>query len=358
MLIQKKPLLAVVALCLGITQQALAQDDPLSIAFVYDSAIENNSWTGQHDSGRQAVEAHFGDRVTTQYVENVEPGPDAASTMQDLANSGVDMIFATSVAFSDTTISVAAQFPDVFFENANGDTTADNVATYAARDYQGMTIEGHIAGQLTATNEIGIVAPFPIPVVMRNINAFAIEMRRVNPNANLNVAWINRWNDPPAATEAANTLVDNGADILVQFSDSPAVLQVAQERGILGFGLSSDMLSFAPDAQLTAVVNNYGPYYISRVQAALDRTWQSTATWDGLGTDMVTMADYTNMPDDVANSARALEQALASGQRRSFQGPISAQSGSEIVAEGQVLGDESLLTMDFFVEGVIGAAPN
>ena len=355
-----KAVLASAAAAVSLTAfgPASAQDDPFRVGYIYVGPISDHGWSYQHDQGRLAVEAHFGDQVETQYVENVAEGPDAARVLRQLASSGVDMIFATSFGFGDSVIEIAEQFPDVYFEHATGYQRADNVSTYSGRFYEGRTILGNIAGQLTETNQIGYIASFPIPEVVRGINAFAIELRRVNPNAEVDVVWVNTWYNPSLEAEAATALIDQGADIIVQHTDSPAALQVAEERGVYAFGQSSDMIAFAPDAQLTAIVDDWSQYYIDRVQAAMDGTWESMDTWDDIDAGMVFMADYTNMPDNVAQDAQALEHAIVSGQRHPFQGPIFAQDGSEIVAEGQVLDDPSLLTMDYFVEGVTGSMPN
>jgi len=351
-------ILATAATTMMLAAPAVAQDDPLRIGFIYVGPISDHGWSYQHDLGRQAIEAEFGDQVETQYVENVAEGPDAARVLRQLASSGVDMIYATSFGFMDATLETAEQFPDVMFDHATGFQRSDNVSTYSGRFYEGRTILGNIAGHLTETNQIGYIASFPIPEVIRGINAFTIELRRVNPNAEVNVVWVNTWYNPSVEAEAATALIDQGADIIVQHTDSPAALQVAEERGVLAFGQSSDMIAFAPEAQLTSIIDDWAPYYVSQVQAALDGTWASGDTWGGLDSGMVTMADYTNMPDDVADSARALEHAITTGQRHSFEGPIFAQEGSEIVEEGQVLSDASLATMDFFVEGVTGSLPN
>lgn len=358
MKLAKTIMLATAATAVMMAAPAVAQDDPLRIGFIYVGPISDHGWSYQHDLGRQAIEAEFGDQVETQYVENVAEGPDAARVLRQLASSGVDMIYATSFGFMDATMETAEQFPDVRFEHATGFQRADNVSTYSGRFYEGRTILGNIAGHLTETDQIGYIASFPIPEVVRGINAFTIELRRVNPNAEVNVVWVNTWYNPSVEAEAATALIDQGADIIVQHTDSPAALQVAEERGVLAFGQSSDMIAFAPEAQLTAIVDDWGPYYVAQVQAALDGTWTSGDTWDGIASGMVNMADYTNMPEDVAQAARELEHALVTGQRHSFEGPISAQDGSEIVAEGQVIADDSLLTMDFFVEGVTGSMPN
>jgi simple sugar transport system substrate-binding protein len=351
-------ILAATAATAMMAAPAIAQDDPLRIGFIYVGPISDHGWTYQHDLGRQAIEAECGDQVETQYVENVAEGPDSARVMRQLASSGVDMIFATSFGFMDSVIETAEQFPDVMFEHATGYQRADNVSTYGARFYEGRTILGNIAGHLTETNQIGYIASFPIPEVVRGVNAFTIELRRVNPNAEVDVVWLNTWYNPSLEAEAATALIDQGADIIVQHTDSPAPLQVAEERGVLAFGQASNMIAFAPDAQLTSIVDDWSNYYVSRVQAALDGTWESMDTWDDIDSGMVSMADYTNMPDELAAEAEALEHAIATGQRHSFQGPIFAQDGSEIVEEGQIIDDPSLLTMDFFVEGVTGSMPN
>ena len=348
---------AVAAVAVGVAGPAAAQD-PLKVGFVYVGPIGDHGWSYRHDQGRLAIEDALGDQVETTFVENVAEGPDAVRVIRQLASTGHDLVFTTSFGFMDATLEVAEQFPDVAFEHATGFRRSDNVATYSGRFYEGRTILGHIAGHMTESNQIGYIASFPIPEVIRGINAFTIELRRVNPEAEVNVIWVNTWYSPAVEAEAAQALIDQGADIIVQHTDSPAALQVAEQRGVVAFGQSSDMVRFAPTAQLTAIVDDWGPYYIERTQAVLDGTWTSGDTWTGLAEGMVVMADYANMPEDLAVAAEALEQAIIAGERHPFDGPIYAQDGSVIVEEGVALDDGALSTMDYYVQGVSGSLPN
>ena len=332
--------------------------DKVRVGFIYVGPVDDFGWTYRHDQGRQAVERTFGDRVETTFVESVAEGPDAERVIRQLAESGHDLIFTTSFGFMNPTIKVARDFPDVKFEHATGFKRADNVATYAARFYEGRPILGAIAGRMTKSNIVGYIGAFPIPEVVRGINAFTIGLRRVNPDAEVRVVWLNTWFNPGQEADAAKALIDQGADIILQHTDSPAPIQVAEERGVIAFGQASDNAAFGPDAHATAIIDNWDPYYIQRVQAVLDGTWESTDTWLGLDAGMVTMATYANfLPADVRAEARDLEMKIASGAIHAFEGPIRDQAGNQIVAAGERLTDQQLLTMDFYVEGVQGSLP-
>ena len=347
---------AVIALvCMALAGGALAQ---ARIGFVYVGPIGDHGWTYRHNECRLAIEREFGDAVSTSYVENVSEGPDAERVVRQLASTGHDLIFTTSFGFMNPTARVAERFPKVKFEHATGYKRADNLATYSARFYEGRYISGVIAGTMTKSNKIGYVASFPIPEVVRGINAFFLGARSVNPDISISMVWVNTWYDPGKESDAATTLIDQGADIITSHTDSPAPLQVAQTRGVLGFGQASDMHAFAPDAQLSAIIDNWDPYCVARARALLDGSWSSTDTWGGLDSGMVEMAAYTNMPEEVAALARKTEEAIRSGALHPFTGPISDQSGAVVVPEGQVADDGLLLGMDFYVEGIDGSLPN
>jgi simple sugar transport system substrate-binding protein len=351
----RKTLLAVAAAALT-AGSALAAD--LKVGFVYVGPVGDHGWTYQHDQGRQAVEAHFGDKVETTFVESVAEGPDAERVIRQLAASGHGLIFTTSFGYMDPTIKIAKMFPDVKFEHATGYKRADNVSTYSGRFYEGRTIAGAIAGKMTKTNKIGYIASFPIPEVVRGINATALAAQEVNPDAEVSVVWVSTWYDPGKEADAAKALIAAGADIIMQHTDSPAALQAAENAdGVLAFGQASDMIKFAPNAQLTAIEDNWAPYYIKRVQAVLDGTWESSDSWEGLAANEVVMAPYWNMPYDVANMAKEIEADIRTGARHSFEGPIVDRDGTERVAAGAVADDGMLLGMDFFVKGVSGDLP-
>lgn len=351
-------LLACAALALGLaTAPAIAADEPLKIGFVYVGPIGDHGWTYQHHEGLKAVEAAYGDRVETTYIESVSEGPDAERVIRQLAASGHGLIFTTSFGFMNPTIKVAKQFPDVKFEHATGYKRADNVATYSARFYEGRYIAGMIAGRLSESGKAGYVASFPIPEVIRGVNAFLLGMQSVNPDAEISVLWVNSWYDPGKEADAARALIAQGADIITQHTDSPAPLQTAANAGVSAIGQASDMHEFGKEAQLTSVIDNWAPYYVERVGMALDDTWESTDTWDGIQPGMVQMAPYFNMPYDVARDAKLLEDAIRVGLRHPFTGPIVDRDGKERVAKGETPEDGMMATMDFFIEGVSGDLP-
>ncbi|MGD1923705.1 MAG: BMP family ABC transporter substrate-binding protein [Paracoccaceae bacterium] len=345
--------LAAAALMAG---SAFAAD--LKVGFVYVGPIGDHGWTYQHDQGRLAVEAHFGDKVETTYVESVAEGPDAERVIRQLAASGHGLIFTTSFGYMDPTIKIAKMFPDVKFEHATGYKRAENVSTYSGRFYEGRTIAGVIAGEMTKTNKIGYIASFPIPEVVRGINATALAAQSVNPDAEVSVVWVNTWYDPGKEADAAKALMAAGADIIMQHTDSPAALQAAENTdGVLAFGQALDMIKFAPTSQLTAIEDNWAPYYIKRVQDVLDGTWESSDSWEGLAKNEVVMAPYWNMPYEVANMAAEVEAEVRMGVRHPFAGPIVDRDGTERVPVGQNADDGMLLGMDFFVQGVSGDLP-
>ena len=332
---------------------ARAQDGPLKVGFVYIGPIGDFGWTYTHDQGRLAVEEHFGDAVETVYVENVAEGPDAERIIRQLAEDGAQLIFTTSFGYMNPTIRVAQQFPDVKFEHATGYQRAENVAIYNARFYEGRAVTGTMAGMMSEAGVAGYIASFPIPEVVMGINAFQLAAQRVNPDFRTQVVWVSTWYDPAKEADAARALLDQGADIISQHTDSPAALQAAEERGAFAFGQASDMSRFAPNAHLTAIVDNWAPYYIKRVQAVLDGTWESTDTWAGMPEGEVVISPFReNVPAEVAAAAQAIIDGTLAGTYHVFTGPIYDQAGELRVPEGEVLSDADLLTMDWFVQGV------
>ncbi|MEM7237582.1 MAG: BMP family ABC transporter substrate-binding protein [Pseudomonadota bacterium] len=334
-----------------------AQAADLKIGFIYVGPVGDHGWTYQHDQGRLAVEEAFGDRVETTFVESVSEGPDAERVIRKLAASGHGLIFTTSFGFMDSTLNVAKQFPDVKFEHATGFKRADNVSTYSGRFYEGRHVIGTIAGMMTTANKIGYIASFPIPEVVRGINAATLAARAVNPDVTTHVVWVNTWYDPGKEADAAKALIAQGADIIMQHTDSPAALQAAETAGVMAFGQASDMEKFAPNAQLTAIEDNWAPYYIKRTQAVLDGTWESADSWAGIADEEVVMSPYKNMPDNVKAAAEAAESGVRDGSTHPFTGPITDRDGAERVAAGTTADDGMLLGMDWFVDGVVGDLP-
>ena len=243
------------------------------------------------------------------------------------------------------------------FEHATGYKRADNVSIYSARFYEGRYIIGQIAAQMSKSGVAGYIASFPIPEVVRGINSFLLGAQTINPDFKLKVIWVSTWFDPGKEADAAKVLIGQGADIISQHTDSTAPLQIAEEQGVIGFGQASDMHEFAPNAQLTSIIDEWAPYYVVRTRAVLDGTWESTDTWDGIAPGMVRMSDYQNMPAEVAAKARATEAMIASGELHPFKGPIYNQEGSMVIGEGEVLDDGTLLGMNWYVQGVDDKLP-
>jgi len=330
---------------------------PLNIGFVYVGPVTDFGYTYQHDQGRKAVEAQYGDKVKCSFVENVPEGPDAERVITELANKGNQLIFTTSFGFMNPTVKVAQRFPKLYFEHATGYKRSKNLATYNIRFYEGRYIQGVIAGKLSKTGTVGYICSVPIPEVIMGMNAFIRGFRSVNPAGKIKTVWVNAWYDPGKEGDAAKALLDQGADILAQHTDSAAPLQIAEQRGKVGFGQASDMIKLAPKAQLTSSVDNWAPYYIDRVKMAMDGTWKSTDTWGGLASDMLRMAAYTNMPGDVVGLAKQTENDIKIGKIKIFQGPIKDQSGATKVAANVVLDDAAISGMNWLAEGIEGQIP-
>ncbi len=329
------------------------------VGFVYVGPIGDHGWSYEHDQGRLAIEKELGDAVETTYVENVSEGPDAERVIQQLARAGNAIIFTTSFGFMNPTLKVAKRFPKVKFEHATGFKRSANVSTYSARFYEGRHIIGLIAGKMTKSNTVGYIASFPIPEVVRVINAAYLAAKSVNPDVQFKVIWVSTWFDPGKEADAAKALIDQGADIIMQHTDSPAAMQIAEEQGIFAFGQASDMHSFGPNAQLTSIIDNWAPYYIARVKAVMDGTWKSEDTWDGIKPGMVKMADFSDkIPADVRKMAGDARDAIVAGTLHPFTGPINKQDGSAWLAAGETAPDGDLAGMNFYVEGLEGSLPN
>ncbi|QKV18136.1 BMP family ABC transporter substrate-binding protein [Oricola thermophila] len=350
-----KLMLATVA-SLGIAVQAEAAD--VKACFIYVGPIGDFGWSYQHDQGRLAVEEEFGDKVETAYLESVPEGADAERAIERFARSGCNIIFTTSFGYMDATNKVAAKFPDVKFEHATGyKRESENVAVYNSKFYQGRYVQGQIAAKMSEAGVAGYIASFPIPEVVRGINSFMLGAQSVNPDFKVKVVWANTWFDPGKEADAAKALIDQGVDIITQHTDSTAPMQVAAERGIKAFGQASDMIKFGPETQLTAIVDNWGPYYIERVKAVMDGTWESQDVWHGMAEGNVVMAPYTNMPDDVKAMAEETEAKITSGELEPFTGPIKKQDGSDWLADGETPDIGTLLGLNFYVAGVDDQLP-
>ncbi len=346
-----------VALAMTLASGTASAAETLKVGFVYVGPVGDHGWTYAHDQGRLAVEEEFGDKVETVYVESVPEGADAERAIERLARQGAGLIFTTSFGYMNPTIKVAERFPDVKFEHATGYKRSGNVSSYNARFHEGRYVIGQIAARMSKSGIAGYIASFPIPEVVMGINAFLLGAQTVNPDFKLKVVWVNTWFDPGKEADAAKVLIGQGADILTQHTDSTAALQIAEKESVLAFGQASDMIAFAPKAQLTAIIDNWAPYYVARVKAVLDGTWESSDTWNGMAAGTVQMAPYTNMPDDVAAMAAKTEAMITSGELNPFAGPVYRQDGTLAVPEGEIMDDGTLLGINWYVKGVDGALP-
>ena len=338
---------------------APAKPEPLKIAFAYVGPVGDGGWTFAHDNGRKAIEKEFGDRVVTSFVESVPESADAERVIRDMASQGNKLIFGTTFGYMEPMLKVAADFKDVKFEHATGYKQAENMRTYDSRTYEGAYMAGVIAGAMTKTNTLGVVASIPIPEVIRNINSFTMGAQSVNPKIKTKVVWINSWFDPPKETEAATSLLNGGADVLFQNTDSSAVLQTAEKAGKRAFGWDSDMTAYGPKAHLGSAIINWAPYYIKATKDALEGTWTgNSGVWwghkDG-AIDLVSIAD--DVPADIKAKVEKIKAGLKDGSFHPWTGPIVDQSGKEVLAKGQVADDKFLGGVKFYVKGVEGKVP-
>lgn len=332
--------------------------EPLKIAFAYVGPVGDGGWTFAHDNGRKAIEAEFGDKVKTSFVESVPESADAERVIREMASSGNKLIFGTTFGYMEPMLKVAADFKDVKFEHATGYKTAENMRTYDSRTYEGAYMAGVIAGSMTKTNTLGVVASIPIPEVIRNINSFTMGAQSVNPKIKTKVVWVNGWFDPPKETEAATSLLNGGADVLFQNTDSSAVLQTAEKAGKRAFGWDSDMTAYGPKAHLGSAVINWGPYYVKATKDALEGKWATGSVWWGHkegAIDMVSIAD--DVPAEVKAKIDTIKAGLKDGSFHPWTGPIVDQAGKEVLAKGAKADDAFLGGVKFYVKGVEGKVP-
>ena len=336
-----------------------AKSEPLQIAFAYVGPVGDAGWTYAHNEGRLAVEKEFGDKVKTSIVEKVPEGPEAERVIRDLVGQGAKLVFGTTFGYMEPMLKIAADHPDVKFEHATGYKTAANMRTYDARTYEGAYMAGVIAGSMTKTNTLGVVGSIPIPEVIRNINSFTLGAQSVNPKINTMVVWVNAWFDPPKETEGAQSLLNQGADVLFQNTDSAAVLQTAEKAGKYAFGWDSNMSHFGPKAHLASAVINWGPYYIKATKDALEGTWSTGSVWWGVkegAIDLVSVSDV--VPADVKAKVDTIKAGLKDGSFTIWKGPIVGTDGKEVLAAGATADDKFLGGINFYVKGVEGSVPS
>ena len=337
---------------------AAAKPEPLKVAWLYVGPVGDGGWTFAHDNGRKAVEKEFGDKVVTTFVEKVPESADAERVLRDVVSQGNKLVFGTTFGYMESMVKVAADTPDVKFEHATGYKTGPNLRTYDSRTYQGAYMAGVIAGGMTKSNVLGVVGSVPIPEVVRNINSFTLGAQSVNPKIKTKVVWVNEWFNPPKETEAAQSLINAGADVLMQNTDSSAVLQTAEKAGKFAFGWDSDMQSYAPNAHLASAVINWGPYYIQEVQKMLDGKWETGESWWGVkegAIDLVSISD--KVPAELKGKAEAAKAGLKDGSLVIWKGPIVDQAGKEVLKKDEVADDTFLRGIKFFVKGVDAKMP-
>jgi len=337
---------------------APAKPEPLKIAFAYVGPVGDGGWTFAHDNARKAVEKEFGDKVVTSFVENVPESADAERVIRDMATQGNKLIFGTTFGYMETMLKVAPDFKDVKFEHATGYKSADNMRTYDSRTYEGAYMAGVIAGKMTKTGTLGVVASVPIPEVIRNINSFTMGAQTSNPKIKTKVVWVNEWFNPPKETEAATSLINGGADVLFQNTDSPAVLKTAQDKGKRAFGWDSDMTAYGPKAHLASAVINWSPYYIKATKDALEGTWTTGGVWWGVkegAIDIVSIAE--DVPAETKAKVDEVKAGLKDGSFAIWKGPLLDNTGKTLLKKDEVADDKFLSGVNFYVKGVEGKVP-
>ncbi len=337
---------------------AAAKAEPLKIAFAYVGPVGDGGWTFAHDNARKALEKEFGDKIQTSFVENVPESADAERVIRDMAGQGNKLIFGTTFGYMETMLKVAPDFKDVKFEHATGYKSADNMRTYDSRTYEGAYMAGVIAGKMSKTGTLGVVASVPIPEVIRNINSFTMGAQTSNPKIKTKVVWVNEWFNPPKETEAATSLINGGADVLFQNTDSPAVLKTAQDKGKRAFGWDSDMTAYGPKAHLASAIINWTPYYVKATKDALEGTWKTGGVWWGVkegAIDIVSIAE--DVPAETKAKVDAVRAGLKDGSFSIWKGPLVDNTGKTLLKKDEVADDKFLSGVNFYVKGVEGKVP-
>ncbi len=337
---------------------APAKPEPLKIAFAYVGPVGDGGWTFAHDNARKALEKEFGDKIQTSFVENVPESADAERVIRDMATQGNKLIFGTTFGYMETMLKVAPDFKDVKFEHATGYKSAENMRTYDSRTYEGAYMAGVIAGKMSKTGTLGVVASVPIPEVIRNINSFTLGAQTSNPKIKTKVVWVNEWFNPPKETEAATSLINGGADVLFQNTDSPAVLKTAQDKGKRAFGWDSDMTAYGPKAHLASSIINWTPYYIKATKDALEGTWTTGGVWWGVkegAIDLVSIAE--DVPAETKAKVDEVKAGLKDGSFAIWKGPLLDNTGKTLLKKDEVADDKFLSGVNFYVKGVEGKVP-
>jgi basic membrane protein A and related proteins len=343
-------------IALGFCPNAFAEK--LKVGFVYVSPVGDAGWTYQHDQGRLELERNLGYKVSTKYIENVPEGAEAERVIRDLAKSGHGLIFTTSFGYMNPTLKVAKAFRNTIFEHSTGYKQTKNVGTYMCRFYEGRYLTGMVAGKMTKTNQLGYVAAFPIPEVIRGINSFTLGAKSINPDIKVKVIWVNSWFDPGKEREASEALIDQGVDVLTHHTDSTAPVLTAEEKGVWAIAYHSDMSKYGPKAHLTATMHIWGDYYTKEAKKVLKGTWKSEAVWGGIKEGMIDIAPLNKAVSDyTAALVESKKLAIKNGTFHPFTGPVKKQDGTIAVKSGKVMSDKELLNMTYYVQGILGSIP-
>ncbi|MFV0491774.1 MAG: BMP family ABC transporter substrate-binding protein [Pseudorhodobacter sp.] len=360
----RRTLLATAALGLGLAfgGAASAQGmEKVKACFIYVGPIGDGGWTYQHHQGALALQEAYGDKVEIAWQESVPEGADSERVMTQMALSGCNIIFATSFGYMDQVNAIAAKFPDVKFEHATGyKREHPNVSSYNARFYEGRAVQGTMAGRMTKSNKIGYLASFPIPEVIMGINSYYLHAKKVNPDVELSVVWAFTWFDPAKEADAAKALIDQGVDVIASHTDSTAPLAEAAKTdgAVVGFGQASDMSDYKPSPRVSSIIDNWAPYYVKRIGALFDGSYEQIDAWEGIKGGEVEIGEITDaVPAEVKAEAEAMSAAIAAGEYHPFTGPLKKQDGSDWLAEGETATDGDLLGMSFFVEGITAEIP-
>jgi len=336
--------------------RAMPNKDNLKVGFVYIGSIYDEGYTQAHDKGRLEL-ARMG--VSCAYVENVPENADCEKAIRDLIDQGCNVIYTNSFGFMDWTLKVAEEFPYVYFGHCSGYKTAPNMSSYFGKIYQARYLSGIAAGYKTTVNRIGYVAAFPIPEVIRGINAFTLGVQSVNPNATVEVIWTSTWYDPTVEKQGAIDLLNRGCDVIAQHQDTTAPQIAAQESGAFAVGYNVSTPNAAPRAYLTAPLFHWERFYVDDVTHVINGTWKSRAYWEGFSNGTVSLDTLTANNDPRAAPAIQNAQAgIIAGTFEPFTGPLYDQGGAVRVPQGTKMTDDEIWNMGWFVRGVIGTIPN
>lgn len=349
--------IAVVGLLCGGGQVAQAQPvapEDLRPGFIYVGTVGDGGWTLANDIGRKEADRLF-PGVVSMVAESVAEGPELMMVIERMITNGKSrLIIGNSLGYGDFMLAAAAKYPEIKFVHISGNQRADNLSTYFGRLYQARFLAGLVAGHMSKSGSIGYVAAFPVPEVLRGINAFTLGARTVNPDATVKVVWLNSWYDMALERDLTKGLIDKGRDVIAMHCDTGQVPRVCEEAGVYVIGNNFDMSAYAPTMHLTAPVWHWGVLYAHAYEQVINGTWRSEDLWWGLKEGAVALAPFGNMvPQEARNMVETYKEYIISGKFAVFHGPIRDNLGNLRVEEGIRLEDDELLAFDWFVAGVV-----